>query len=41
MTREVNTEEINTENKIKRALQETQTPLKLIHGKALVHPEDL
>lgn len=41
MTREHNTEEMTTEKKIKSALQETQTPLKLIHGKALVHPEDL
>ncbi|CAO1613629.1 unnamed protein product [Parajaminaea phylloscopi] len=41
MHKEVNTEEVNVEKKIEKALAESNTPIKFFHGKTLVHPDDL
>lgn len=41
MHKEVNTEEVNIENKIRSALSASRTPLEFFHGKTLVHPDDL
>lgn len=40
MSKEVNTEEVNVEHKIKQALG-SETPLRFFHNKTLVHPDDL
>lgn len=43
MTKEINTEEVNVENKLRKALAggSDQIPLKTFHSKTLVHPNDL
>lgn len=41
MHKEVNTEEVNIESKIKNALSKFDVPLKMVHGRSLLHPEDL
>lgn len=41
MSKEPHTEEINTEERIKESLSSSQTPLKLLHTRNLINPEDL
>ncbi|PWN53911.1 cryptochrome [Violaceomyces palustris] len=41
MTKEVNTEEVNVEKRLRRSLTDLQCPLRLEEGKSLIHPRDL
>jgi deoxyribodipyrimidine photo-lyase len=41
MSKEPHTEEVNTENLLRRTLQKSQTPLRMVHTRNLIHPDDL
>jgi deoxyribodipyrimidine photo-lyase len=41
MSKEPHTEEIMTEEHIRASLSKSQTPLKLVHTRNLIHPDDL
>jgi deoxyribodipyrimidine photo-lyase len=41
MSKEPHTEEVNTETRIKESLSSSQTPLRLLHTRNLINPEDL